>query len=206
MDEASLRARILFENDDFFVIDKPAPLLVHPVAADSIALTQFLPLLGGGVRLCHRLDRDTSGCLLLAKHEGAAKQAGRWFMSGQIEKHYLALISPVPEATQGVIDLPLKKINARMRPIKEGAEDGLAALTEWRMVERTETRALLSLTPKTGRTHQLRAHLSAMGWPIIGDAFYDGERASRLMLHAASLLLPGLSLIAAPTPFTLESV
>lgn len=196
MTEAELRALILFENADFIGINKPAGLLVHPVAADSVALTQFLPLLGEGLRLCHRLDRETSGCLLLGKTDAAVKQAGHWFMNGLVVKHYLALISPAPEAESGSIDFPLKKIAARMRP----APDGQAAHTDWLVLERRAETALLQLTPKTGRTHQLRAHLSAQGWPILGDRFYDGHPAPRLMLHAATLTLPGLPPITAPLP------
>lgn len=196
MTEAELRALVLFENPDFLVLDKPAGLLVHPVATDSVALTQFLPLLGEGLRLCHRLDRETSGCLLLGKTDAAVKQAGHWFMNGLVVKHYLALVSPAPEAESGSIDLPLKKIAARMRP----AADGQAARTDWLVLERRAETALLQLTPKTGRTHQLRAHLSAQGWPILGDRFYDGQPAPRLMLHAAELVLPGLLPIPAPLP------
>ncbi len=196
MTEAELRALILFENADFIVMNKPAGLLVHPVAADSVALTQFLPLLGEGVRLCHRLDRETSGCLLLGKTEAAVKRAGRLFMQQKIGKTYLALVSPAPEADSGSIDLPLKKIAARMRP----AADGQAARTDWLVLERRADTALLQLTPKTGRTHQLRAHLSAQGWPILGDRFYDGLPAPRLMLHAAALTLPGLPPLTAPLP------
>ncbi len=196
MTEAELRALILFENADFIGINKPAGLLVHPVAADSVALTQFLPRLGEGLRLCHRLDRETSGCLLLGKTDAAVKQAGHWFMNGLVIKHYVALVSPVPETDSGSIDLPLKKIAARMRP----AADGQAARTDWLVLERRAETALLQLTPKTGRTHQLRAHLSAQGWPILGDRFYDGQPAPRLMLHAATLTLPGLPPITAPLP------
>ena len=196
MTEAELRALILFENADFIGINKPAGLLVHPVAADSVALTQFLPLLGEGLRLCHRLDRETSGCLLLGKTEAAVRQAGRWFMQGLVIKHYVALVSPAPETESGSIDLPLKKIAARMRP----ASDGQAARTDWLVLERRADTALLQLTPKTGRTHQLRAHLSAQGWPILGDRFYDGSSAPRLMLHAAQLILPDLPPITAPLP------
>lgn len=196
MTEAELRALILFENADFIGINKPAGLLVHPVAADSVALTQFLPLLGEGLRLCHRLDRETSGCLLLGKTEAAVKSAGRLFMHQKIGKKYLALVSPAPEAESGSIDLPLKKIAARMRP----APDGQAARTDWLVLERRAETALLQLTPKTGRTHQLRAHLSAQGWPILGDRFYDGQPAPRLMLHAAALTLPGFPPLTAPLP------
>ncbi len=191
-----LRALIVFENDDFIVITKPAGLLVHPVATDSVALTQFLPQLGDTVRLCHRLDRETSGCLLLGKHDAALKLAGGWLSKGLIKKTYAALVSPAPPKDAGEITFPLKKIAARMRP----APDGQAALTLWSVVKRQEKAALLELSPKTGRTHQLRAHLAAAGWPILGDVFYGGNPAPRLMLHATTLALPTGEVMNSPLP------
>lgn len=193
MTPEQMKSLILYEDDDIIVLNKPASLLVHPVAKDSVALTQFLP---PGVELAHRLDRETSGCLVLGKNPAALRRLGQWFKTGQIRKTYHALVSGKLEGS-GVIDAPLIKENALMVV----REDGQRSVTEWRALEQRDGSTLVELHPLTGRTHQLRAHMRHLGHPIVGDVKYDGPPAERMMLHASALNLPGLQRIEAKLPF-----
>ena len=111
---------------------------------------------------------------------------GKAFMRGQVEKSYLAVVQPAPVMGQGEVHLPLLKIQARMCPHPEGQ----VAHTTWRVLRRWGDKALVQLIPLTGRMHQLRAHMAAIGCPIMGDVFYQGAPAPRLMLHAYKLKLP----------------
>lgn len=193
MTPEQLKSLILYENEDILVLNKPAGLLVHPVAADSVALTQFLP---PGVELAHRLDRDTSGCLLLGKNPAALARLGRWFKNGEVRKTYHALVAGWLEGS-GIIDAPLIKENALMVV----RENGARAITEWRALDQRDSMTLVELHPITGRTHQLRAHMKHLGHAIVGDAKYGGPAAQRMMLHASMVELPGLAAITAPLPF-----
>jgi len=192
----TLKGLILYEDDDIFVLNKPPGLLVHPVAADSIALTQFLPFLGDGVALAHRLDRETSGCLVLGRNPAMLKHLGHWFASGQIKKTYHALVQGQLEGS-GVIDVALAKHNALM----QADAAGQSALTHWTALEQRNGQTLVELRPQTGRTHQLRAHMAHIGHPIMGDVKYGGPNAIRMMLHASRIELPGYQAILAPLPF-----
>lgn len=196
MTPSELRSLILFESADTIVLNKPSGLLVHPVAPDSVALTNFLPGLDPDLRPAHRLDRDTSGCLVLGRGPEALRRLGKLFMRREIEKSYLALVDGVPGKAAGLINAPLLKKNARMVVDADGDE----AITEWEVAKTFGEVSLLELRPKTGRTHQLRAHMAHLGHPIIGDSFYGGLEASRLMLHAYQVTLPGIGSITAPMP------
>ena len=196
MNAATLKSLILYEDDDIFVLNKPAGLLVHPVAPDSVALTQFLPLLGAGVALAHRLDRETSGCLVLGRNPTMLKRLGQWFAAGTVRKTYHALVQGQLEGNS-VIDVPLAKHNALM--VADTA--GQSARTEWRSVELREDMTLIELHPRTGRTHQLRAHMAHIGHPIMGDVKYGGPSSTRMMLHANQIELPNMKAVSAPLPF-----
>lgn len=196
MNQQELKSLILYEDDDIFILNKPAGLLVHPVAADSLALTQFLPLLGEGVQLAHRLDRETSGCLVLGRNAAALRRLGRQFKNGQIAKTYHALVSGRLEGS-GEINAPLIKENALIVV----RADGAAALTYWQALEQRSDCTLMELKPQTGRTHQLRAHMKHLGHPIMGDTKYGGPPASRMMLHASSIQIPGIAAVTAALPF-----
>lgn len=138
----------------------------------------------------HRLDRDTSGCLVLARHPRARSRLGRLFEAGRIGKVYWAIVSGEPEEDSGTIEAALSKRNERSgwRVVVDAA-DGRPAATDWRVLGRAEGSAWLELRPRTGRTHQIRVHLTHAGWPIVGDTAYGGPSGA-LLLHARSVEVP----------------
>jgi tRNA pseudouridine32 synthase/23S rRNA pseudouridine746 synthase len=186
--------RILFEDGEALVIDKPAGLAVHPGPKTPESLEHYLRHLRFGFRRepspVHRLDRDTSGCLLLSRHPKAHKRFAAAFEAKQVAKTYLAVVGGVPEADEGTVDLPLSKISSReagWRVIHDPA--GKRAVTHWRRVAAVAGRALLLMTPETGRTHQLRVHAAdGLGLAIAGDPVY-GDGRGPMLLHARSLRL-----------------
>ena len=182
---------ILWQSEDLLVIDKPAGLLVHPVADDSVALSQFIKQLDPDLRPAHRLDRETSGCLICAKG-GALRRMGKLFMQGKIGKRYLVRLSGALPQISGTISVTLLKVPGRMVVDETGQE----AITNWHLRED----GLVELEPLTGRTHQLRVHMAHLGCPIMGDKLYGGSAAPRLMLHAWQIEIPGLDIITAPIP------
>jgi tRNA pseudouridine32 synthase/23S rRNA pseudouridine746 synthase len=187
------------------VIDKPAGLPVHagPMAQRRRipVLTDYLDELRFGLprkpEAAHRLDKDTSGCLALGRHPRAIALLNALFKQGRVTKTYWALVEGAPLEQAGTIDLPIgKRDEARGWWMKVDA-NGLPSRTHWRVMGRgihggTDI-AFLELTPETGRTHQLRVHCQAMGWPIIGDPIYgSGDRFGppALCLHAREIGLP----------------
>lgn len=190
-----LHDRVLFIDGEALVIDKPAGLPVDRPRDRSQSLEDLLGELTFGFQRLpwpvHRLDRDTSGCLLLARNPKALKRFGQAFEAGVVTKRYLAIVEGVPGDPQGMIDLPLSKISSaeqgwRMR----GDPKGKPARTRWELVEAKNGRALLAFFPETGRTHQIRVHAAeALGMPIVGDPVY-GQGGPAVMLHAAELTIP----------------
>ncbi len=198
MSVATLTERVLYRDALMLVLDKPAGLAVHPDRRGGPTLADGLDALRFGLprrpQLAHRLDRDTSGCLVLGRHAQALARLGALFASGAVEKRYWALVEGGPGEPEGTIDLALVRRSAdprdwRMRPDPAGQP----ALTRWRVLGRGEgeNRSLtwLELTPVTGRTHQLRVHCAAAGWPIRGDALY-GRAGGGLRLHARRVTVP----------------
>jgi tRNA pseudouridine32 synthase/23S rRNA pseudouridine746 synthase len=191
--------RLLFIDAEAMVIDKPAGLAVHPGPRTPESLEHYLKELRFGFLRppspVHRLDRDTSGCLLLSRNPKAHTRFAAAFEAGTVAKSYLAVVDGVPEAEEGRIDLPLHKISSReegWRMVHDVAR-GKAAVTNWRRVAVVEGRALLLMTPETGRTHQLRVHASeGLGMAIAGDPVYGGGRGP-MLLHARSLTMPRVS-------------
>ncbi|MEA3033317.1 MAG: tRNA pseudouridine32 synthase / rRNA pseudouridine746 synthase [Sphingomonadales bacterium] len=183
---------VLFIDGEAIVIDKPAGLAVHPGAKTPESLEDYLKHFRFGFHrapaLVHRLDRDTSGCLLLARHPKAHRRFQQAFEAGKVAKTYLAVLDGVPEAAEGRIDLALAKVSTReagWRIVPDPA--GKAAATNWRLLEAKDGRALVLLTPETGRTHQLRVHAaSGLGLAIAGDPVY-GKASGPMLLHALSL-------------------
>lgn len=196
MTRDQLLSLILYETEGLLVLNKPVGLLVHPVADDSIALTQYLPMLGDGVQLAHRLDRDTSGCLILGRNTHTLRRLGKMFKNGEIKKTYHALVAG-DLTGNGLIDAPLVKDNAQMVVRDDGAD----AVTIWRALEKRGDTTLVELHPRTGRTHQLRSHMHHLGHPIVGDEKYGGPTAARMMLHATAVDIPEMTIVRAPLPF-----
>jgi 23S rRNA pseudouridine955/2504/2580 synthase len=215
-DARALEARILYRDEAVIALDKPAGLAVQGGTRTPRHLDAMLEALRFGnerPRLVHRLDKDTSGVLLLARSAASAAHLTRAFRSKAAHKTYWAVVVGVPGAEQGRIDLPLVK-----RPGSQGKRvfadrEGLRAVTDYRVVERAGPRAAwLELEPITGRTHQLRLHCAVVGTPILGDGKYGGRAAflpgsapgRGLHLHARAIAIPhpsgGILEVEAPLP------
>jgi tRNA pseudouridine32 synthase / 23S rRNA pseudouridine746 synthase len=191
-----LRARILVRDANLIILDKPAGLPVHagPKARDT--LEALLPSLSFGLRhvpaLAHRLDQDTAGCLVLARHPKALTRLGRLFGAGQIEKTYWAVVEGGPDAAAGTIELKLAKSTgpAGWRMIVDPVR-GQHTVTKWRLLGRSDGLAWLEIRPLTGRTHQIRVHLAALGWPVSGDSFYGAaDPAVPMQLLSRRIAVP----------------
>ena len=204
-----LNHRVLFLDGEALVIDKPAGLPVDPPRDGGLSLENHLDSLTFGFRrwpqAVHRLDRDTSGCLLLSRNPKAHARFQQAFEGGAVEKRYLAILDGVPAGEEGVIHLPLAKVSSpaagwRMR----GDAKGKAARTAWRVLRTDGARALVEFRPATGRTHQIRVHAAeALGAPVAGDPVYGTALREGMMLHAAALRLPraGKEDVAADAPW-----
>ena len=206
---------ILFEDGEALVVDKPGGLPMDRPRAGGASLEDHLDNLRLGFQRppvpVHRLDADTSGCLLLARNPKALKRFAAAFEARQVTKRYLGILAGIPEQKQGTIELALSKISSaadgwRMIPAKKGKP----ALTEWQVVAENGERALVEFRPVTGRTHQLRVHsASGIGIPLLGDPVYgDGKGAWRTMLHAVALEVQreGKPPIVATAPWPAEFV
>lgn len=142
--------------------------------------------------LAHRLDRETSGCLALGRHHKALERLGLLFKQGRVGKCYWAVVEGAPAQEEGLIDLPLGRLNSSRGWWMKVDPMGAKAQTRWRVLGKNDTLALLALTPLTGRTHQLRVHCAAMGFPILGDRIYGtrGDTDPMLHLHARGIEIP----------------
>jgi 23S rRNA pseudouridine955/2504/2580 synthase len=201
---AFARGLVIYEDDDVLALNKPAGLAVQGGTKTIKHIDRLLGAWGEGAsrpRLTHRLDRDTSGVLLLAKTPDAAAFLAGGFAKRRAEKTYWALVVGNPKPAQGTIDLPLAKVGVddRERVLPASAKDPNAkpALTDFATISRAGPRAAwLALRPHTGRTHQLRAHLLAIGHPILGDPTYttpesiEASGELKLQLHARRLIAP----------------
>jgi 23S rRNA pseudouridine1911/1915/1917 synthase len=185
---SSLDFRIVDEADDYLVVDKPPFLLIHPSKPNGAptlwaALRELLAfelVNGGQVSIVNRLDRETSGLVLIAKNAQAARRFGRAMERRQIEKEYLAIVHGWPDWETTLVDAPLTRQGEHAPStiwLKQAIHpQGAAALTEFRVEERFVRQdgrfAIVRALPKTGRTHQIRVHLSHLGHPIVGDKIY----------------------------------
>ena len=183
---------LLHRDTHLLVIDKPAGLAVHPGPKTPDSLEDFLDILAFDNHrlpvISHRLDRDTSGCLVLARHPKAVRRVSAMFEAGQIRKVYWAVLETLPEGDSGSIDAPLHKISSAEAGWRIVIDHrGKRAVTHWQVIDRAAR--LIEFRPETGRTHQLRVHAASIGHPIIGDPVY-GEGKGPMRLHARSLTLP----------------
>ena len=213
------RSLVIYQDADVIALNKPPGLssqggriAVHTL--DEL-LAAFAKPSGVRPRLIHRLDRDTSGVILTARSQPAAAFLGKAMMARRVRKTYLAIVAPgAPDPRAGTIEAALRKESqgreAYMRVSPPDHPDAQAALTRYRTLAADDTAALVELSPRTGRMHQLRVHLASIGRPIAGDPRYGGalvlggEAVPRLMLHAAALTFPhpdgGERCVEAPTP------
>jgi len=191
-----LRARLLHRDGLVLIIDKPAGLPVHAGPGGGPNLERYLDALRFGLpkppSLAHRLDRDTSGCLVLGRHRKALAKLGRLFSGGLVEKTYWAVVAGAPPEPSGRIDLALQKLSRKggWKMVVDPA--GQRAVTDYRLLGAADGLAWLELRPRTGRTHQIRIHLAALGCPVLGDPVYGpapGAGAS-LHLHSREVALP----------------
>src|ERR1700676_2159351 len=192
-----IQARVLHRDGLMLVIDKPAGLPVHRGPKGGANLESSFDALRFGLPrppvLAHRLDRDTSGCLVLGRHRKATASLGLLFKHGRISKTYCAAVEGGPAEDEGTIDMPLGRLNAERGWWQKPDPDGQKAVTTGKVLGRGDGVSWLALEPVTGRTHQLRVHAAAQGWPIVGDNIYgNGARFGepRLHLHSARLRLP----------------
>lgn len=190
-----LSDRVLFIDGEAIILDKPSGLPVDPPRDGSLSLANHLESLTFGFQrwptAVHRLDRDTSGCLLLARNPKAHARFQQAFETKQVVKHYLAVVEGVPEGCSGTIDFPLGKKSSAAegwRMVRDAK--GKPAVTAWEIVEERDGRALIRFIPETGRTHQIRVHAAdGLGFPIVGDPVY-GKGGEPMLLHSAFLSVP----------------
>jgi 23S rRNA pseudouridine1911/1915/1917 synthase len=207
--------RVVYEDNDLVVVDKTADLVVHPapghergtLANALLARYPGLPVDDEGrPGIVHRLDKDTSGLILVARNEEARRDLQDQFKAGQVNKVYLALVQGRVEPGSGIIDAPIgrdPRERKRMAVVRHG---GRQSVTEYRVLEQLGDFALLEVRPRTGRTHQIRVHLAFIGHPVVGDVVY-GYRKQRLsvkrqFLHAHRL---GFRLPSSGQPMELTS-
>ena len=202
-DAAELRARVLFKDDWVIVIDKPPGLAVQGGSGTTRHLDGMLDALAFGgerPRLVHRLDRDTSGVLVLARTALAARKLADTFRGKTARKYYWGITVGVPEQRRGRIDAALaKQAGPKGERMALDEDDGRAAVSLYSVVDHAANKlAWVALWPLTGRTHQLRVHMAAIGTPILGDVKYGGpgarleggEVGNGLHLHARRIILP----------------
>ena len=203
-----LANHVLFLDGEALVIDKPAGLPVDAPRDGAISLENPLSTLTFGFQrwpqAVHRLDRDTSGCLLLSRNPKAHARLQQAFERGEPEKLYLAVLNGVPEAGEGMVDLPLAKVSTQERGWWiRGDPRGKPARTGWRVLHTDGGRALVAFTPENGRTHQIRVHaFEGLGHAVVGDPVYGRADAAGMLLHARRLSVPrdGKPPIAAEAP------
>lgn len=215
-----IQGLVIYKDDDLIALNKPPGLAVQGGTKTTRHIDGMLEGLredgGDRPRLVHRLDRDTSGVLILARSRTSAAYLGKVLKDREAEKVYWALASGVPKMQQGKIDLPLIKSGGpneeRMRPAEKSEKDAKWAITYYKVMDQAGQKLCwLAMLPITGRTHQLRVHAQAIGHPIIGDgkyggeeAFLEGEISNKLHLHARSMTIPrkrgGPLTIEAPLP------
>jgi tRNA pseudouridine32 synthase / 23S rRNA pseudouridine746 synthase len=199
------RELLLYRDGLMLVLNKPSGIAVHKGPKGGASLQDSFDALRFGLprnpALAHRLDRETAGCLVLGRHHKALEKLGLLFKQGKIDKNYWAIVEGEPAEEEGLIDQPLGRLDAARGWWMKVDPAGAPSQTRWRVLGRArlDDRAIawLNLEPLTGRTHQLRVHCAAMGWPILGDSVYGsaprdfaGEAGPRLQLLARRIVVP----------------
>jgi 23S rRNA pseudouridine1911/1915/1917 synthase len=185
---------ILAEDEFFLALDKPAGLPMHTTA--KFWKNTLVALLrerypDQGLQICHRLDRETSGILLVARGPIAASFLKRAFAQRKVKKRYLALVHGVPMIPEGVIDQPMRLVDSQTHIMMGVMSDGLPAVTQYRVLKTFAEHALVEASPETGRQHQIRVHLASIGHPIVGDKLY-GASEQAFMDYCDSGMTPDL--------------
>lgn len=186
---------VIYEDDTAVVINKPVGLLSHSKGAFNPEATvatwlamRAKNMTGDRAGIVHRLDRLTSGVMICAKTDEALKFFQKQFSTRKVKKTYMAIVEGSLKQAEAVIDMPIERNPKKPQTFRAGA-NGKSALTAYKVIKESDKYSLLELKPTTGRTHQLRVHLSQIGHPILGDVMYGGKAADRMYLHALSLEL-----------------
>src|SRR2546423_1149862 len=196
----AMHLEILFEDDDLLVLNKPAGLVVHPGAGHQehtlvnalLAHCKNLSGIGGKERpgIVHRLDKETSGVLVIAKNDATHRDLSKQFAERTTGKTYLALVAGMPRQKAGMIDAPIARHPVHRQRMSIAQRTGRSAKTNYRVLETNGDVSLVECTIHTGRTHQIRVHLHHLGNPVLGDKLYGGQPRGnfpRQMLHAWKL-------------------
>lgn len=185
---------LLINNDYFLAVNKPHSVAVQGGSNIKLSINDALNYLnqynGTDYKLVHRLDKETSGVLLVAKGPDNAAKLAKAFKEQLIRKIYNALLSSIPRETCGIIQSNLSKVRLGSADIVQINDEGKYAETFYKVIKTIHNCALVEFKPTTGRMHQLRVHSKQLGCPIVGDKKYDGPAYSRMMLHAESLTIP----------------
>ena len=187
---------IVYEDEHLLVVDKPAGLVVHPAAGnrDGTLVNALLHHCGGSLSgiggvarpgIVHRIDKDTSGLLVVAKHDKAHEGLAKQFASHSIDRRYLAIVSGVPRQAEGTVDAPLARSpHDRKKIAIVSAGKGKRAVTHWKRLDLLRDAALVECRLETGRTHQVRVHMASIGHPLVGDPVYGrGKSVHRELLN-----------------------
>lgn len=185
---------VIYEDESVLVINKPIGLLAHSKGSfnEEETIAEWLASKLGVVAktnrdgIVHRLDRSTSGVMILAKNEEAKRWLSKQFSTRKVLKKYIAVTTGVFETKEALIDMPIIRNPKRPQTFKTDI-NGKPSTTKYKVLKEINDFTMLELTPETGRTHQLRVHLAAIGHPILGDTLYGGTTSDRIYLHAKSL-------------------
>ncbi len=173
--------KILYDDESFLIVEKPAPLPVHPVGRFTeknllSLLRKDRPAEAGGFRIVNRLDSETSGLVIVAKSSEMAGKLGVLFEKRQVKKEYLAVVLGVPKPQKGTISIKLGTVHRRSLHLRKPDPEGETAVTHYEVLKQGPEAALVQVKPETGRKHQIRAHFSFTGHPVLGDKIYIDER------------------------------
>lgn len=198
----NIELSVIYEDDNCVVINKPVGLLAHskgPMNYEATVATWLSHRvssddfdkpkakdLNDRFGIVHRLDRGTSGVMICAKNQESLKYLQRQFTNRKAKKTYYAIVKGVPPQNHAIIEMPIERNPKKPQTFRVGS-NGKPSITEFKLIKTNNKYSMLELTPKTGRTHQLRVHLAHIGVPIVGDSLYLGPESDRLYLHAAKL-------------------